>query len=109
MQKITSSKLAELLQNGFEGEIQFSGRVLCCLEAVMSNTLYENSGRFSLATAERKNGYYLMKNEGSEFYFKPKEGKPITPERGVNLCAISFPIEVPEKAVLMIDPEEIFF
>ncbi len=111
MRKITSSQLAELLQRGFEGEIQFSGCIFCSLED-RSSSFYESSGKFVLAPVGRdegaREGSYLLKNAESRFYFKPEGKKPIvsTPLKRYG-DVIAFPIDFPAKAVLQIEPKEI--
>ncbi len=114
MQRITSSKLAELLQNGFGEKILFSGSVSCRLKEEPQFTFYKSSGEFSLTRAGRKNGTeegsYLLTNNESMFYFKPKVNKQIVStshERYGNV--IAFPIDFPAKAVLQIEPREITF
>jgi hypothetical protein len=115
MQRITSSKLAELLQNGFEGEIQFSGRAFCRIEDVsQSTTFYESSGKFSLTQAGRdcgvEEGSYLLTNTESRFFFKPEERRKIRSESRERYGdIIAFPIDFPAKAVLQIEPKEIIF
>ena len=111
MQKITSSKLAELLQNGFEGEIQFLGRIFCRLEDI-SSSFYENSGKFVLSPAGEdegvREGSYLVRTAESSFYFKPEGKKPIVSNHHERYGdVIAFSIDFPAKAVLQIEPREI--
>ncbi len=114
MQRITSSKLADLLTHGFQGEVEFSGNVYCTREDKKERSFYESSGKFSLTPAGSnqrvEEGSYLLTNSGSSFYFKPKEGEKIEsnkPEKYGDV--IAFPIDFPTNATLQIEPREIMY
>ena len=119
MRQITSSDLADLLNNGFNGSVELEGSVYCRIRGdkkdlsfdnVDEPTFYRFHGRFSLSAAGKDHGvkegsYAFMPNGGGTFYFTPNRNKKIesvNQERYGDV--IAFDIDFPVKGVLQIEP-----
>ncbi len=115
MQRISPDKLAELLRNGFEGEVRFCGHVVCHIKEPQSTlphiAFYENRGNFSLIYLGKIDGRYLhlLRNKESALHFKHRTEEPVThrtstiqPYRDI----ITFSIDFPTQATIDIEIEQ---
>ena len=116
MQRIDSSRLAQMLNEGFEGKIAFSGKVFGSVREDERNSsdFYTSEGQFSLSAAGRDQGEtegsYLISNSKTNFYFKPTREKPIESNYHEGYGdIIAFNIDLAKNAVLQIEPTEIEF
>ena len=117
MRKITASKLTDLLNRGFDGEVTFSGRVFGTIPPVEFGTygssFYESQGNFCLSQLDKKGSYSLVTLHGdskksTSLKFRLADEKMAEhshPEKYGDI--VSIPISFTPNAYLQIEPNEI--
>ena len=113
MKSISASSLSHLLEGGFQGIVQFDGRVFARInlaDSQQSFGFYEADGRFVLSALDSGIGRYNLKLNGSYFSFEKKKGANIGYSDDDKYGpVIMVPIAQPERACLQIEPTYILF
>ena len=108
MYEISSKTLADLLNDGFEGDVQFGGRVFCIINGLFSgeqSIFYESSGRFILSPPILDRRWYSLRQENYSLRFERRKNTEIRYSNNeVYGPKIVVPITIHDNASLQIEP-----